>query len=99
MVEEISHYYSLYYLIIEDNENKELSFSFHIPYPIGKNIFPSPKELQKVIHEEQEGMFRFGRTLYQEEKITFKEKEVEKRMEKTLTKYKLYLRTDAVSRF
>ena len=44
-----------------------------------------------MIHEEQEGMFRFGRTLFEEEKVVFKMKEVMKYFNEAMKKFDLYL--------
>ena len=63
-------YYSLYYLEFFDDHTKN-SYSFHVPYPIGRSFLPNKNFLEKVEHEEKEGMFRFGRPIYDEEKITF----------------------------
>jgi len=70
-------YYSLYSIHIASALFPELSFSFHIPYPLGRTFLPSPKKLPHVEHTEQDGMFRFGRPLLENEKIFYREKDVE----------------------
>ena len=89
-VNKVYDYYSLYYLFIQHNDLKDFHFSFHTPYPIGKEFLPDKKDLNKVIHEEQEGMFRFGRTLFEEEKVVFKMKEVMKYFNEAMEKFDLY---------
>lgn len=64
-------YYSLYHLEVSDSRIDDFSFSFHIPYPIGKKFLSSPRELQRVEHEEQDGIFRFGRPVFDDEKIIY----------------------------
>lgn len=70
------HFYSLYHLEVSTEAFPELSFSFHMPYPIGQHYFPAPAELPGVKHIEQDGMFRFGRALLDDEKITHRERDV-----------------------
>lgn len=70
-------YYSLYHLEIGAATFPELRFSFHIPYPLGKTFLPSPNKLLHVEHTEQDGIFRFGRSLFDNEKIVYREKDVE----------------------
>lgn len=65
------NYYSLYYLSVSDNRFPDTHFSFHTPYGLGLKEFGSPKNLPQVQHEEQDGMFRFGRALIDEEKYLF----------------------------
>ena len=81
------HYYSLYYLQIGKENVDTPVFSFHMPYPIGKNKLPKPSELKRVEHEEQEGLFRFGRTLFKTEEVIFGEKTVEKNFDNTYTAF------------
>jgi hypothetical protein len=90
---QVDHYYSLYYLSVESGEFPEFDFSFHTPYPIGEVFFPPKDTLNSVLHEEQEGMFRFGRTLFDDEKIIFTEKEVLKHFNEARQKYLLYFPT------
>ncbi len=85
-------FYSLYHLEIADKREQDYHFSFHTPYPIGKCFFPSPEKLEFVKHQEQEGIFRFGRSLFGEEKIIHTEKKVLKEFHDAVEKYKLYLR-------
>ena len=85
--EEEKDYYSLYYLEIKDKDFPDISFSFHTPYPIGKEYFGNPKKLKQVHHEEQEGMFRFGRSLEDEENYIFTLAFVTKEYKKALEKY------------
>ncbi|MFJ7724882.1 hypothetical protein ACIQXV_01840 [Neobacillus sp. NPDC097160] len=81
-------YYSLFYLSICSGEFK---FSFHTPYPIGKEKFPDPTSLERVVHEEQEGLFRFGRGLFDEEKIIFTEMNILNFFKESLEKYNITL--------
>lgn len=73
-VRQIKDYYSLYYLSVASDRIPDVRFSFHTPYPIGKKFFPFPNSLPQVKHSEQEGIFRFGRVLFDKEKITHSEK-------------------------
>jgi hypothetical protein len=77
-------YYSLYFLSINSGD---IRFSFHTPYNLGKEIFPDPQQLENVSHHEQEGLFRFGRGLIEEEKIIFTEKNIMKYFNEALEKY------------
>ncbi|MCM3737575.1 hypothetical protein M3215_17675 [Bacillus cytotoxicus] len=72
------------------NQNKAITkdFSFHIPFPLGSDFLPSPNAIVAIHHEEQEGLFRFGRALLDEEKIIFKEKSIIKYFEEAIQKYK-----------
>jgi hypothetical protein len=89
-VETEKDYYSLYYLEIADERLPDFTFSFHTPYPIGISIFPNKADLERIDHQEQEGIFRFGRTVINDEKIVFKEKEMLKRFEEAKQKFMLY---------
>ena len=62
-------YYSLYYLELADNDYG--TFSFHLPYSLGKDFFGSYTKFPMVKHEEQEGAFRFGRPLLDFEECIF----------------------------
>ncbi|MBO1346530.1 MAG: hypothetical protein EBE86_003600 [Hormoscilla sp. GUM202] len=73
-VRQIKDYYSLYYLSVASDRIADVRFSFHTPYPIGKKFLPVPNSLPQVKHSEQEGIFRFGRVLFDKEKITHGEK-------------------------
>ncbi len=75
-VEDERDYYSLYYLEVRAAEFPELRFSFHLPYPIGKDFWPKPQKLPQVEHLEQDGVFRFGRSLLDDEKVIYREKDV-----------------------
>ncbi|MFD2672254.1 hypothetical protein [Marinicrinis sediminis] len=83
-------YYSLYFIQIENENIPDISFSFHSPYSIGESYLPSPKLLEKVdkeTHRSSEGMFRFGRSLYNEEKTLFNEEYTQKNFRIALSKY------------
>ena len=70
------NYYSLFYQELFDIHSG-IKFSFHTPYPIGSKFFPPWKPLNKVAHEEnEEGLFRFGRAVYEDEKIIYSNKKV-----------------------
>jgi hypothetical protein len=62
-------YYALYFLEVAAKTCPDTHFSFHVPYTIGKHFFPAPEDLPRVNHVEQEGTFRFGRTISRYEKI------------------------------
>lgn len=90
-VEKEHDYYSLYFLEIGDDECR---FSFHTPFPIGKNFLPSKKVIPSIEQEEDEGMFRFGRPLNPEEVVTHTEKLVEKKLGEALEQAKKYIPED-----
>lgn len=71
-------------IVLSISQEDMLRFSFHMPYPIGKNIFPAAKKLPHVEHEEQDGLFRFGRPLLVQEKIIHREKDVLAHFEQAL---------------
>ncbi len=75
-VREERDFYSLYFLEIRPDMFPELCFAFHTPYPIGKNFWPAPNKLPQVAHLEQDGLFRFGRPLLDNEKIIYREQDV-----------------------
>ncbi len=75
-VSEERDYYSLYYLEIRAEAFPDLCFAFHIPYPLGKAFWPRPEQLPQVEHLEQDGLFRFGRALLDDEKIIYREPDV-----------------------
>jgi hypothetical protein len=70
-------YYALYVIEISAPTSPASTFSFHIPQPIGKAFLPPARTLPLVSHVEQEGLFRFGRKLYDEEKTLYREQDVE----------------------
>lgn len=47
----------------------ELRLSFHVPHSIGVHYLPSPKGLEKLPDESEEGMFRYGRPVDEEEML------------------------------
>jgi hypothetical protein len=73
---EVLDYYSLYYLELKSELFPDLHFSFHMPFPVGKEFFPVPDALPVVHHIEQDGLFRFGRSLVDEERILHREEDV-----------------------
>ncbi len=75
-VDEERDFYSLYYLEVRAEAFPDLCFAFHMPYPLGKAFWPTPQSLPQVEHLEQDGLFRFGRTLLDDEKITHSEQDV-----------------------
>lgn len=84
-------YYSLFYLELKNDEIPDFKFSFHTPYPLGKEFFPDKDTLKRVNHvENSDGLFRFGRNLFENEKIIYKEKFVEKQLLKTFEKFESY---------
>jgi hypothetical protein len=78
-------YYTLYAVEISAPICPESTFSFHIPQPIGKAFLPPARTLPQVSHVEQEGLLRFGRRLYAEEKMLYREKDVAAHLAKALT--------------
>jgi hypothetical protein len=79
-------YYSLYAVEVSASICPESTFSFHIPRPVGKAFLPPPQTLPQVSHiEREEGLFRFGRRLYAEEKMLYREKDVAAHLAKALT--------------
>jgi hypothetical protein len=91
VVHEEQDYYSLYFLEIKADAFPGLRFSFHTPYPIGKSLgFPRPGKLPKVDHsnqENEEGLFRFGRALLSDEKIIYREQDVQAHFEAALAEF------------
>lgn len=87
-------YYTLLFLEVK-NKDGERVFSFHSPLPVvlEKNLFSHVdiNELPEVQHFEQEGMFRFGRGLTEDEKVLYAEKTTMKQLELAILKYKEYL--------
>jgi hypothetical protein len=77
-------YYALYSVEILASNLPEVRFSFHIPYPIARTWLPDPTHLQRVQHIEQEGPFRFGRPVLDEEKILYREADVLIRLHQAL---------------
>lgn len=81
-------YYSLYYLEIVSDKITDIKFSFHTPYPLGKKILKSPENYKKVCHEENlEGLFRFGRSLDEDEVVIFSENKVLKYFNNAVESY------------
>ena len=80
-------YYSLYYLKVSAGD---YTFSFHTPYTIGKEFLPDKNSLPKADnHKEQEGIFRFGRVIFKDEEIIYKEKLVLRRFLEALSVFNL----------
>ncbi|HTK10945.1 MAG TPA: hypothetical protein VL485_27480 [Ktedonobacteraceae bacterium] len=75
-LDEEQDYYSLYYLEVKPELFPDLHFSFHMPFPVGKAFFPAPETLPNVQHVEQDGLFRFGRSLVDEERTLHRENDV-----------------------
>ncbi len=84
VVTQVKDYYSLYHLEITTTVFPEIRFSFHMPYPIGRAWLPAPQQLPRVEHVEQDGLFRFGRPLLADEKITYRERDVASCFEQAL---------------
>lgn len=72
-----SNYYSLfcYNIAVPGVED---SFSFHLPYPIARDFMGSPGSYSPAVNHGQEGWggFRFGRALYEDEQVLYKEKDL-----------------------
>jgi hypothetical protein len=88
---ETKDYYSLYYLEIKSDKFPDFSFSYHTPYPIGRKFLPHPETLPYVDHVEQDGIFRFGRPLLEQEKIIHTEKDVVVKFEAALAQAKKFV--------
>lgn len=88
------YYYSLYSIEISTETFPDLHFSFHMPYPIGKRWLPVPSTLPRVMHLEQDGLFRFGRTLLGDEKITHREQTVLEYFTHALAEVNVFYYTD-----
>jgi hypothetical protein len=88
---DIKDYYSLYYLEIKSDKFPDFSFSFHTPYPIGRKFLPHPETLPYVDHVEQDGIFRFGRPLLEQEKVIHTEKDVLLKFEAALAEAKKFV--------
>lgn len=88
---ETKDYYSLYYLEIKSDKFPDFSFSYHTPYPIGRKFLPHPETLPAVDHVEQDGIFRFGRPLLEQEKVIHTEKDVLLKFEAALTEAKKFV--------
>ena len=88
-------YYSLYYLEITSPDVKDLKFSFHTPYPLANDeIYPPIESIPKVDHEENdEGLFRFGRSMFKEEMVVFTENRVRKYIEECIKDFKDIMNT------
>ena len=84
------HYYSLYSIEIASETFPDVHFSFHMPYPIGKRWFPELSILPRVVHLEQDGLFRFGRPLVANEKITHRERDVLEHFTHALAEVRVY---------
>lgn len=87
---QVNHYYSLYHLSLNSDYYKDYPYSFHVPYPIGSSFLPAYHVLEKGNHHTQEDVFRFGRSLFNNEKVIFKEQEVIKYFKEAKEKYLLY---------
>lgn len=88
---ETKDYYSLYYLEIKSDKFPDFSFSYHTPYPIGRKFLPHPETLPYVDHVEQDGIFRFGRPLLEQEKVIHTEKDVLAKFEAALAAAKKFV--------
>lgn len=78
------NYYSLYYVEIVDPVS-ETKFSFHCPYGIGKEYLPDFLQLPTVSHiENTDSIFRFGRSLTDDELVTHTETRVIKEFNKAI---------------
>jgi len=88
---ETRDYYSLYYLEIKTEQFPDFTFSYHTPYTIGKKFLPHPETLPYVDHVEQDGIFRFGRPMLEQEKIIHREKDVLVKFEQALAEVKKFV--------
>ncbi|MBE9096758.1 hypothetical protein [Tychonema sp. LEGE 07203] len=88
---ETKDYYSLYYLEIKSDKFPDFSFSYHTPYTIGRKFLPHPETLPAVDHVEQDGIFRFGRSLLEQEKVIHTEKDVLLKFEAALAEAKKFV--------
>lgn len=71
------NYYSLFYYSIAVPRVED-SFSFHLPYSIAREFMGCPGSYPAAVHHDQEGWggFRFGRALYEDEQVLYKEKDL-----------------------
>jgi hypothetical protein len=89
----IDDYYSLYYLQLNCEDLPEFTFSFHSPYLLFRDFFGDSSNYKRVQHEENsEGLFRFGRTLTDDETIIFSEKRILKYFNESKDKYAEFLK-------
>lgn len=88
-VTEVKDYYSLFSteIILPGSPDPEDCFQFHTPYPIGKNVFPLPEQLEQVTHLEQEGRFRFGHPLTPLELLIFNPQQIEDKLLKLIQEF------------
>ena len=94
-VERDREYYSLFFLEITTDAFPGLRFAYHTPYPIGKRLgFPRPGKLPRVDHSdgEQEGLFRFGRSLLEEEKVVYREQDVQRHFAAAVAEFLCFFR-------
>ena len=76
-------YYNLYYIELNIDSIKDCKCSYHVPYPLGKDVFSEPNILSTVNHLENEtSMFRFGRTLNEDEYVLYTESHILKEFNK-----------------
>ena len=85
-------YYSLYYIEIKSEFIDDIKFSFHTPYPLAsEEYYPDINTIPMVQHEEnEEGLFRFGRSLFAEELIVFTETKVRKYINECISDFENY---------
>lgn len=94
IVSQEKDYYALYYLQIMTETFPDLRFSFHMPYPIGRAWLPEPRRLPHVEHTEQDGLFRFGRPLVANEKVIYREQDVQEHFEQALAEARQFFAPD-----
>ena len=92
-------YYSLYYLEILSDKVEDFKFSFHTPYPLADDeIYPPITSVPRVHHEENgEGLFRFGRAMFDEELIVFTETRVRKYIEECIKEFEDMLNVKSIA--
>lgn len=88
-------YYSRYYIKVEDCDKAPgVYFKFYIPYPKAKQFLPDPSMLEMVYHRQEvndSNFLRFGRTLFDDEKIIYGEQTVQKHFEEAMETLKMYV--------
>ena len=92
------NWFCLYYIEVADKHVPYARFSFHVPYALGSSYLPEERFLPKAKnHEEGEGMFRFGRPVWDNEKILYTEKMVSSMLEKAIREAEDFLSGKAVT--
>ena len=88
-------YYSFYYIEIEARDKAPDSyFKFYIPYPKAKQFLPNPSSLNMAYNKQKSNdssLLRFGRILFENEKIIYSERTVTEHFEEAMATLKMYV--------